>query len=84
MYDNPKPVYPELARKRGQEGTVRLRAHVDEKGRVITVEVAQSSGWRMLDVAAVKTVRRWRFQPGMRAGIAVQGTVMIPVRFSLQ
>jgi len=63
---------------------VRLRAHVDEKGRVITVEVAQSSGWRMLDAAAVKTVRRWRFQPGMRAGIAVQGTVMIPVRFSLQ
>ncbi len=83
-YKNPKPAYPPLARKRGQEGTVRVRAHIDEQGKLIDVSVAQSSGHTLLDDAALKTVRRWRFTPAMRDGQPVKGTIVVPIEFSLK
>lgn len=81
---NPKPAYPELARKRGQEGLVRLLAHVDEQGKPTEISVAESSGFSLLDEAAVKAVRRWRFKPALRAGTPVRGTVLIPIEFVLK
>lgn len=83
-YSNPKPAYPELARKRGQEGTVRLLVSVNEQGQVDEITITQSSGWPMLDAAALKTVRRWRFVPAMRTGIPITDKVIVPVRFALK
>ena len=81
---NPKPTYPELARKRGQEGLVRLLAHIDEQGKLTELAVAESSGFSLLDEAALKTVRRWRFTLALRAGTPVKGTVIIPIEFVLE
>lgn len=80
---NPRPVYPELARRRGQEGLVQLLAHVDDKGGLLELAVAKSSGFPLLDEAALKAVRKWRFRPGMAYGRPVGGTVVIPVEFLL-
>lgn len=59
----PKPEYPEGARRRGEEGTVTCRLTLDREGFVLDVELVTSSGHRELDDAAVRTLKRWRFEP---------------------
>lgn len=80
----PRPPYPELARKRGQEGTVNVRCQVDANGNVTNVSLAKSSGFRLLDEAALKTVGKWKFKPGKKDGTSVADTVVVPVQFRLQ
>lgn len=80
----PRPPYPDLARKRGQEGMVNVRCQVDSSGKVTAVSLAKSSGFKLLDEAALKTVGKWKFKPGSRDGGSVAGTVVVPVQFKLQ
>lgn len=82
--NTPRPAYPELARKRGQEGTVNVRCQVDANGNVVGVALAKSSGFKLLDEAALKTVGKWKFKPGKKDGSNVAGTVVVPVQFRLQ
>ena len=81
---NPRPAYPELARQRGQEGTVLLLADVDEKGAAKSVIVQRSSGYGLLDAAALSAVGQWRFKPAYLAGVAVSAQVLVPVEFRLR
>ena len=61
----PTPVvYPEVAQRNGEEGTVVLDVQVRPSGRAETAQVVGSSGYRDLDNAAVETVLGWRFVPG--------------------
>ena len=81
---NPIPPYPALARRRSHEGTVTLRVVVGADGAVRKAEVAESSGFEELDQSALDTVRtRWRFVPARRGGVAVDSSVLVPVKFSL-
>ncbi len=80
---NPPPQYPHLARRRGQEGVVVLDVSVDEYGRAAVVSLSVSSGFSLLDEAALKAVRQWRFQSGTINGIARKMMVKVPVRFRL-
>ena len=81
---NPPPVYPALARRREQHGTVTVRVLVGADGSVESAEVAESSGFDTLDNAALETVRsRWRFVPARRDGVAVESWVLVPIRFAL-
>ncbi len=80
---NPKPKYPKIARKRGWQGRVVLSVHVDANGQPVDVQVAQSSGHKILDRAALKTVRKWTFQPARKAGFDVASKLRIPIRFDL-
>jgi protein TonB len=82
--DNPLPVYPRLARKRGIQGTVILEVFVEADGRVGDLRVAESSRHTMLDRAAMKTVRRWLFEPGREGQRAAAMWVRVPVDFRLQ
>ncbi|MDW7645888.1 MAG: energy transducer TonB [Desulfuromonadales bacterium] len=82
--DNPPPTYPRLARERGWQGEVLLRARVSRGGRVLHVQVEESSGYALLDRAAVKAVKSWRFRPAHRGDHAVEAEVRLPVRFQLQ
>ncbi|MBQ4132601.1 MAG: TonB family protein [Desulfovibrionaceae bacterium] len=84
LADNPKPPYPALARKRGQSGTVLLRVVVRPDGSPAVVEVKHSSGYSLLDESARSTVQKWRFQPSMQGGQAVQGEFLLPVEFRLE
>jgi len=83
MY-NPKPRYPRDARRRGEEGKVMLLVDVLPNGRVGEISVESSSGHRLLDAAAVKAVRRWRFAPAKKTGRPVRAQVRIPVEFNLR
>jgi protein TonB len=61
----PQPPYPDLARQRGQTGTVRIEFAVTPGGQVTDAVVALSSGFPLLDAAALNTVRdRWQFPAG--------------------
>lgn len=81
---NPVPVYPERARTRGWEGRVLLSVKVTADGRAASVIIAASSGHSILDRAARKAVKRWRFIPAMKAGVKSTSTVTVPVRFVLR
>jgi len=83
-YQNPSPKYPELAKQMHQEGLVMLAVDVDREGVPIKVEIKQSSGFRLLDQAAVQAVSHWKFQPGSVGNIPVESTVIIPIRFRLE
>jgi protein TonB len=80
---NPKPEYPDTARKEGREGTVVLRVLVDEEGRSKLLEVNRSSGSEALDKAAMDTVRRWRFHSARYGDKRVESWVKIPMVFQL-
>ncbi len=49
--------YPEMARKRRMTGTVWLLVEVRRNGSLISVEIAESSGFPMLDDAAISSVK---------------------------
>jgi len=80
---NKLPPYPRLARQLGQEGLVILSVEIDEKGLARDVKIAKSSGYKLLDDAAVKTVQGWIFIPATKKGQPVPSQVEIPVRFKL-
>jgi len=81
---NPAPAYPEEARRRGEEGRVLLRVQVSPAGLPERVQVQSGSGSRTLDRVALAAVQRWRFVPARRGGVAVAGTVLVPLSFSLR
>ncbi|MCB2215551.1 energy transducer TonB [Desulfofustis glycolicus] len=81
---NPKPIYPEIARRRKWEGIVILEAGVDSNGNVVSSSIHQSSGYPVLDDSAHRAVRKWRFIPANRNGVPIACTIMIPVAFALE
>ncbi|MBK6333013.1 MAG: energy transducer TonB [Thermomonas sp.] len=78
----PPPRYPPEALRRNIGGSVRVQATVAADGSVERLDLAQSSGNRDLDRAALEAVRRWRFQPAQRNGQPVSATVIIPLEFN--
>ena len=78
-----KPVYPREEARRGVEGTTVLIVSIDANGNVLDVEVEKTSGNRNLDREAVKTARRWRFNPEVRDGKKVASRVRVPIEWSL-
>lgn len=84
-YDrNPPPAYPAAARRAKQEGRVLLAVVVSAQGRALSVALKQSSGFPLLDEAALAGVKSWRFKPARLAGIAVETAVDVPIRFQLK
>lgn len=81
---NPKPHYPLLARNQGIEGRVVVNVLVSAQGTVKTISVGQSSGSRLLDKAALQTVKKWRFHPVLHNGKAVPSSETVPVVFKLK
>lgn len=78
---NPKPLYPKLSERRGEQGTVLLSVLVGADGRAKEVSVKSSSGYERLDQAAREAVLGWTFVPGKRNGAAVEMSVDVPIRF---
>jgi protein TonB len=80
---NTPPIYPETARRAGWEGRVTVRVEVSADGLPMSVALEKSSGYGVLDQAALRAVKTWRFQPRTMAGVAMAGTVDVPVNFTL-
>jgi TonB family protein len=79
----PTPEYPELAKKLGLEGTVVTRCVVDIDGTVTYAETQRSSGYIILDNAALDAVYDALFEPAMVGGEPVRVWVLIPFQFAL-
>ncbi|GAB6081367.1 hypothetical protein JCM30471_02810 [Desulfuromonas carbonis] len=80
---NPPPAYPRQAREQGWAGSVWLQIRIGSSGGVETVHLEQSSGYPLLDEAAIEAVRNWKFEPARQAGQAIATTVRVPIRFRL-
>jgi protein TonB len=80
---NPKPAYPMLSRRAGEEGRVMLRVMVEANGLPSKIDVEQSSGFPRLDEAALEAVRKWKFVPARRGTEAVAESVLVPLSFGL-
>ncbi|NUQ80088.1 MAG: energy transducer TonB [Bacteroidetes bacterium] len=76
-------VYPEIAKRAGIEGTVVIRAAINEKGDVIKAVVAKGIG-AGCDEAATEAVMKAKFKPGSQRGKPVKVWLTIPVRFKLK
>lgn len=81
---NPPPKYPQIAKKRGYQGTVLLNVLVEDDGKVGDLEIYQTSGYSILDRSAQKSVQKWIFSPGKKGAKEVAMWVRVPVRFQLQ
>jgi protein TonB len=81
---NSAPIYPDVARKKGWEGSVLLRAQITAQGHVESLTLLKSSGFEVLDQSATTAVRNWRFHPQQINKQPTPSTVEIPVKFSLK
>ena len=81
--DNPKPLYPLAAKRRGMQGNVLLLVTVGSTGTATQISVKKSSGFRLLDRAAKEAVGAWQFVPATKDGVSIEAIVEIPVRFEL-
>lgn len=79
----PPPRYPSQARRRNQQGIVRVEVSLDERGQQLKLKLVRSSGVDSLDQAALEAVTHWRFRPEIVDGRAVPSRVEIPIEFAL-
>lgn len=82
--ENPKPLYPREAKKKGYEGEVLLRVEVLPDGGVGEIEVRRSSGHPILDRSAISAVKQWKFIPAKKGETPVTVRVNIPIAFQLR
>jgi protein TonB len=73
-----------MARRRGFEGIVILEVLVGSNGSVLDLRIASPSGHPILDKAAVRSVKNWVFDPGMKGKEIVEMWVKVPIRFELK
>ena len=81
--NNPKPPYPPVSKRLGEQGRVVVRVFVGEDGQPQKTELRTSSGFERLDATAVATVMRWRFRPGTRGGQPEAMWINVPMDFKL-
>ncbi len=82
--NNPRPPYPMVARRMGYHGKVVLNVEVLAEGKAGQVLLHTSSGYEILDKAALQTVKSWRFSPARRFGQPVTLWFLVPIKFSLE
>ena len=56
------PVYPTVSKKLGQEGTISLIISLDNRGEVLSIDINKSTGYKLLDDSAIKTVKEWNYK----------------------
>lgn len=82
--NNPKPPYPAISKRMGEQGKVVLRVLISAEGLPQKVEISQSSGYDRLDHQAQEAVQHWRFVPGKRNGVPEAMWTLVPIQFILE
>jgi protein TonB len=75
------PVYPDLARRAGIEGAVRLAVVIAKDGRIAHIQV--NTGHPLLIPAALEAVRQWQYQPTLLNGQPVEVRTDLELNFVL-
>ncbi len=58
-----KPSYPNSLRRKGIEGTVKVKVYVSPNGRVDRATLYKSSGHSAMDRSALNAAKRWKYKP---------------------
>jgi TonB family protein len=77
-----KLIYPSYAKEHKIEGTVKIRAFIDQNGDVTLAEVVEGIGYGCDDTARI-TVLYTKFNPGLIRGKPVKTQLIIPLEFKL-
>jgi len=78
------PEYPPRARQQGIEGWVDLEFTISPVGTVQDAFVMESQPPRVFDRAALRAVRKWRYNPKTENGVAVaRNKVQVRLRFEI-
>lgn len=75
--------YPGNARGQGIQGTAYVRFRMNRAGMVLSASVQRSSGSRILDKAALETLRRAQPLPPLPANMSDEVELAVPVEFYL-
>jgi protein TonB len=76
--------YPSEARRRREEGVVRLNFSIDRNGRVMSYRIAESSGSTALDQEALAMIQRASPLPAPPPNIGgARISLVVPVRFNV-
>jgi protein TonB len=75
------PVYPELALKARLQGMVVIEATINERGRVVDVNLLQ--GAPLLTEAALEAVKKWVYTPTLVNGVPTPIIMTVTVHFRL-
>jgi len=79
-----KPKYPRYSRLHKEEGTTVLLVEILPDGSLGRVEITRSSGYRRLDEAALKGIRKADLVPAVENGRNVASVRHISIRFDLE
>jgi protein TonB len=79
----PMPHYPRQARLKGYEGLVVVRISIDRLGRIEQSHVVRSSGFDLLDAAALEASTALRFKPYRVNAMSQRTVVDMPFNFLL-
>ena len=74
------PVYPTEMQGKKTEGVVTVLFVVDAGGKVENPRVEKSSH-KAFELPALNAIKRWKFEPGLRAGQRVPSKMRISIRF---
>ncbi|MBB1075619.1 energy transducer TonB [Rhodoferax sp. 4810] len=81
---NPKPVYPKISARRGEQGVVIHSVLIGTDGLPVSARLVKSSGFDALDQAALTAVMRWRYSPGKRNGVPTAMSFNVPINWVLE
>lgn len=83
-YRKSPPVYPSNLLSKGVGGKVEIACVINASGAISSSKVRKSSGNSSLDQAALKAVRKWKFNPAVRGGKKVKATCVVPFNFEIK
>ena len=84
QFANPKPPYPLVSRRMGEQGAVDLRLCLTYQGQIESVSVIKSSGYKRLDSSALETVKTWKFSPLEMVEASSSDCYRLPIYFKLE
>ena len=82
--NNPKPPYPPISKRMGEQGDVVIRTLIGTDGTAKEASIFKSSGFDRLDQTALATALKWRYVPGKRADVAEAMWFHVPLSFVLE
>ena len=83
LSQNP-PIYPRRAIELGQQGKVTILGKISKKGKLFNLKISQSSGFSLLDRAALSAVKEWKFNLLELNPVFLSQNLYVPVNFSLK
>ncbi len=77
-------VYPPEAARRHQQGTIVLMLYINGSGALDKIEIVKSSGFPLLDEAAIREMKLSKFQPATDGAIQIRSRAQASVTYRLE